>query len=80
VQVGLEGLETFLEQQEQEDGKGQHPLAREVRRSPPGPGTQARIRQPLTPLMNELQGTQTQVAVLLHPKGTSRKYLLCTFK
>jgi hypothetical protein len=30
--------------------------------------------------MNELQGTQTQVAVLLHPKGTSRKYLLCTFK
>ena len=76
----MERLETFLEQQEHEHGKGQHTLAGEVGRSPPMPRAENRIDKAMAQLLNKLQGPLTEREVVLHPQGTSRMYLLCTSK
>src|SRR5713226_7600974 len=80
MQMILERLETFLEQQEHEHGKGQHALAREILRPLPVTSCQGRLEEPLTQQFNEVKGTLVESRNISHPQCKSRMYLLCTFK
>jgi len=70
MQMGLERLETFLEQQEHNHGKGQDLLPGEVRGPEPMAGTEARLDEPLAQLADEVQSALVERKVVLHPKGT----------
>ena len=77
MHMGLERLETFLQQQEHEHGKGQHTLPREVA----GPAAMARpegrIDERLAQSFNESEGTFLQWEVVAHPKDQPEcKYLV----
>ena len=80
VEKRLEGLETFLQQQEHENGKSQDASAREILRSSAMAGDQARIGKRGAQLLDEVKSTLFKWEVVLHPQCKSRMYLLCTFK
>ena len=80
LRVGLERLQTFLEQQQHEDGKGQHTRPREISGPPPMPAPERRSDERLPQLDDERQRPGLERRMVLHPQCTSRLYLLCTFK
>jgi len=80
VQMILERLETFLEQQEHEHRKVQHPLAREILGPPAMTRGQARFQELLAQPLDEMKSPLMQCRIISHPQCKSRMYLLCTFK
>ena len=79
-QMGLEGLEAFLQQQEQEHGKGQHALAGEVTVAAAVARAEERIDQRPAQLFNEGEGAELERERALPPHCKSRICLRCTFK
>ena len=79
MRVSLQRLQTFLEQEEHENGKGQFAFACEIGGTPPMPRAEIRSHDPLTQTEHELERALSKGNVVLHPQCTSRLYLLCTF-
>ena len=70
--MGLEGLETFLEQQEHEHGEGQHAIACEVGGAAAMARAKVRGDEPLAELFDEAEGTVLETQSVLPPHGESR--------
>ncbi len=80
LQVSLQRFETFLEQQEHEDGKGQHALPREIGRTATMPRAEARVGERVAKSFDELERTVLERNIVSHPQCTNTLCLLCTFK